>query len=159
MSQGLASVDGADHPADVRSTAMKVMVLGKATARSEAGELGSVEEFVAMGQYMEKLVEAGVLVAGDGLQPSSKGKRVVVDADGSTRVIDGPFAETKELIAGFSIWEVASMDEAVEWAKRSPLRDTVVELRKILDADDFDDSFTAELAAAEERVRAEPAAE
>ncbi len=138
---------------------MKVMVLGKATARSESGELGSVEEFVAMGQYMEQLAEAGILVAGDGLQPSSKGKRVAFDADGDARVIDGPFAETKELVAGFSIWEVASMDEAVEWAKRSPVRDAVVELRKILDADDFDDSFTAELAAAEERGRAEPAAE
>jgi hypothetical protein len=138
---------------------MKVMVLGKATERSEAGELGPAEEFVAMGQYMEKLVEAGILLAGDGLQPSSKGRRVAFDAGGNTTVIDGPFAETKELIAGFSIWEVASMDEAVEWVKRSPVRDSEVELRKILDGDDFGDSFPAELAAAEERMRAEPAAE
>ena len=138
---------------------MKVMVLGKATERSEAGEFGTAEEFVAMDQYNEKLAEAGiVLVAGDGLQPTSKGKRVAFDADGNTTVIDGPFAETKELVAGFSIWEVASMDEAVEWLKRSPLRDTEVELRKVLDAEDFDESFAAEIAAAEERRRAEPTA-
>ena len=138
---------------------MKVMVLGKATERSEAGEFGTPEEFVAMDQYNEKLAEAGiVLVAGDGLQPTSKGKRVAFDADGNTTVIDGPFAETKELVAGFSIWEVASMDEAVEWVKRSPLRDCEVELRKVLDAEDFADSFPAELAAAEERMREEAAA-
>ena len=139
---------------------MKVMVLGKATAQSEAGEFGAPEDFVAMDQYNEKLAEAGiVLVAGDGLQPSSKGKRVAIDADGSATVIDGPFAETKELIAGYAIWEVSSMDEAVEWAKRSPLRGSVVELRKILDGDDFTDSFAAEIAAAEERAREEPATE
>jgi hypothetical protein len=137
---------------------MKVMVLGKATPQSEAGELGAPEDFVAMDQYTKKLAEAGiVLVAGDGLQPSSKAKRVAIDADGSARVIDGPFAETKELIAGYAIWEVSSMEEAVEWAKRSPLRGSVVELRKILDADDFSDSFVAELAAAEERARDETA--
>jgi hypothetical protein len=95
---------------------------------------------------------------GDGLQPSSKGKRVAFDVDGGTTVIDGPFAEAKELIAGFSIWEVASMDEAVEWVKRSPLRDCEVELRKVLDAEDFADSFPSELAAAEERMREEAAA-
>ena len=135
---------------------MKVMVLGKATERSEAGEFGTAEEFAAMDRYNEQLAEAGiVLVAGDGLQPTSKGKRVAFDADGNTTVIDGPFAETKELVAGFSIWEVASMDEAVEWLKRSPLRDTEVELRKILDAEDFDESFAAEIAAAEQRRRAE----
>ena len=127
---------------------MKVMVLGKATERSEAGEFGTPEEFVAMDQYNEKLAEAGiVLVAGDGLQPTSKGKRVAFDADGNTTVVDGPFAETKELIAGYAIWEVASMEEAVEWAKRSPLRNTEMELRKILDAEDFADSFGAEIEA------------
>ena len=136
---------------------MKVMVLGKATERSESGEFGTAEEFAAMDQFTQQLVEAGVLLAGDGLQPSSKGKRVAFDADGTTRVIDGPFAETKELVAGFSIWEVASMDQAVEWVKRSPFRDTAseVELRKILDAEDFDESFAAEITAAEERRRAE----
>jgi hypothetical protein len=133
---------------------MKVMVLGKATERSESGEFGTPEEFVAMDQYNEKLAEAGiVLVAGDGLQPTSKGKRVAFDADGNTTVVDGPFAETKELIAGYAIWEVASMEEAVEWAKRSPLRDTEMELRKILDAEDFADSFGAEIDAAAERAR------
>jgi hypothetical protein len=132
---------------------MKVMVLGKATERSEAGEFGTPEEFVAMDQYNEKLAEAGIVLAGDGLQPSSKGKRVAIDADGNTTVIDGPFAETKELIAGYAIWEVASMEEAVEWVKRSPLRGSVVELRKILDASDFADSFGAKIAAAEERLR------
>ena len=137
---------------------MKVMVLGKATERSEAGEFGTAEEFAAMDLFNQQLVEAGVVLAGDGLQPTSKGKRVAFDVDGGTTVIDGPFAETKELIAGFSIWEVASMDEAVEWVKRSPLRDTEVELRKVLDAEDFDESFAAEIAAAEERRRAEPTA-
>jgi hypothetical protein len=138
---------------------VKVMVLGKATERSERGELGSAEEFVAMDLFNEKLVEAGVMLAADGLQPSSKGKRVAFDADGNTTVIDGPFAESKELIAGFMIWEVASMDEAVEWVKRSPLRDGEVELRKVLDAEDFDDSLPAEIAVAEKRMRAELAAE
>jgi hypothetical protein len=138
---------------------MKVMVLGKATERSEAGELGTAEEFAAMDQFTQQLIEAGVVLAGDGLQPSSKGKRVAFDATGGTRVIDGPFAETKELVAGFSIWEVASMEEAVEWVKRSPLRDCEVELRKVLDADDFGESFSAEIAAAEQRVAAESPAE
>jgi hypothetical protein len=133
---------------------MRVMVLGKATEQSEAGELGPPEEFAAMGEYMQQLVEAGVLLAGDGLQPSSKGKRIAFDADGPARVIDGPFAETKELVAGYSIWEVASMDEAVEWVRRSPVHSGVVELRKILDADDFGDAFAGEIAAAEEQLRA-----
>jgi hypothetical protein len=137
---------------------VKVLVLGKATERSESGEFGPAEEFVAMDLFNKKLIEAGVMLAADGLQPSSKGKRVAFDADGTTRVIDCPFAETKELIAGFMIWEVASMDEAVEWVKRSPLRDGEVELRKILDVEDFDDSFPAEIAAAEKRMRAELAA-
>jgi len=140
----------------IGSAAMKVMVLGKATERPEAGEFGTPEEFVAMDHYNEKLAEAGiVLVAGDGLQPTSKGKRVAFDADGNTTVVDGPFAETKELIAGYAIWEVASMEEAVEWAKRSPLRNTEMEPRKFLDAEDFADSFGAEIEAAAERAREE----
>ena len=137
---------------------MKVLVLGKATERSESGELGSPEEFAAMDQYTRQLTEAGVLLAADGLQPSSKAKRVDFDADGTVRVIDGPFAETKELVAGYMIWEVASMDEAVEWAKRSPVRDGITELRKILDMDDFGDAFAAEITAAEQKARAEAAA-
>ena len=136
---------------------MKVLVLGKATERSESGELGSPEEFAAMDRYFQQLNEAGIVLAADGLQPSSTAKRVAVESDGTTRVIDGPFAETKELVAGYSIWEVSSMDEAVEWARRSPV-EGVVELRKILDADDFGDAFAAEIVAAEERSRAEGAA-
>ncbi len=136
---------------------MRVMVLVKATEQSEAGEFGPAEEFVAMDRFNEQLVEAGVVLAGDGLQPSKKGKRIAFDAEGSMTVIDGPFAETKELIAGFAIWEVTSMDEALEWVKRAPFRRGEVELRKILDVDDFAESFPAEMAAAEERMRAEPA--
>ena len=136
---------------------MKVLVLGKATERSESGELGSPDEFAEMDRYTQELVKAGVLLAADGLQPSSKAKRVAFDADGSSRVIDGPFAETKELVAGYQIWEVASMDEAVEWAKRTPFHQGEVELRKILDMDDFG-AFAAEITAAEERSRAEVAA-
>ena len=137
---------------------MKVLVLGKATERSESGELGTPDEFAAMDKFNQQLVEAGVVLAADGLQPTSNGKRVAFDADGNYRVIDGPFAETKELVAGYSIWEVASMDEAVEWLKRAPFRDSEVELRKILDLDDFGD-FAAEITAAEERSRAETAAQ
>jgi hypothetical protein len=138
---------------------MKVMVLGKATAQSESGALGNPEDFAAMDRFTQQLIAAGVLLAGDGLQPSSKAKRIAFDVDGTARVIDGPFAETKELVAGYQIWEVASMDEAVEWAKRSPFRDTEVELRKILDMDDFGAEFAAEVTAAEVRSRAEVAAQ
>ena len=135
---------------------MKVLLLGKATERSESGEFASPEEFAAMDRYFQQLNEAGIVLAADGLQPSSKAKRVAVDSDGTTRVIDGPFAEAKELVAGYSIWEVSSMDEAIEWARRSPV-EGIVELRKILDAEDFGD-FAAEITAAEERSRAESAA-
>ena len=136
---------------------MKVMVLGIATEQSESGDFGSADAFAAMDAYMRELTEAGVLLAGDGLQPTSKAKRITVVGDGTTRVLDGPFTESKELVAGYSIWEVSSMDEAVEWAKRSPLPG-VVELRKILDMDDFSADFAAEIAEAEERLRAETAA-
>ncbi|MGO4598459.1 YciI family protein [Terrabacter sp. 2RAF25] len=132
---------------------MKVMILGKATAASESGELGSPEEFAAMNAFNEQLVEAGIVLAGDGLQPSSKGKRVSFDRDGRPTVLDGPFAETKEVVAGYGIWEVASIEEAVEWVKRSPLRDSEVEIRKILDASDFDPVLTEQIVAAEERGR------
>ena len=137
---------------------MKVLVLGKATERSESGELGSPEEFAAMDRYFQQLNEAGIVLAADGLQPSSKAKRVAVDPDGTTRVIDGPFAETKELVAGYSIWEVSSMDEAIEWARRvacrgrrrAPQDPRRGRLRR---------HFAAEITAAEERSRAEQAAE
>ena len=134
---------------------MKVMVLGKATAKSESGQLGTPEEFAAMGRFTEELIEAGVLLAGDGLQPSSKAKRVTFDVDGSATVIDGPFAEAKEVVAGYQIWEVTSMDEAVEWVRRSPVRGGEVELRKILDAEDFGAILPGEIAAAEDRLREE----
>ena len=137
---------------------MKVLVLGKATERSESGELGTPDEFAAMDKFNQQLVEAGVVLAADGLQPTSKGKRVAFDVDGNSTVIDGPFAETKALVAGYSILEVASMEEAVEWVKRSPTRDGESELRKILDMDDFGDAFAAEIVAAEQ-ARAEPARE
>jgi hypothetical protein len=136
---------------------MKVMVLGKATSKSESGELGTPEEFAAMGRFAEQLIEAGVLLAGDGLQPSSKAKRVTFDAAGTPTVIDGPFAEAKEIVAGYQIWEVATMDEAVEWVRRSPVREGEVELRKILDAEDFGAALPGEIAAAENRIREERA--
>src|SRR5689334_2796659 len=112
---------------------MKVLVLVKATEQSEAGQWDDPEAFAAMGMFNEKLLEAGVMLAAEGLTESRQGKRVAFDADGATTVIDGPFAETKELVAGFWIWQVASMDDAVEWIKRSPFRGAEIELRKIAD--------------------------
>ncbi|MGH1563193.1 YciI family protein [Mumia sp. DW29H23] len=132
---------------------MKVMILGKATAETEAGVLASPEDFEAMEQYVAKLAAAGIVLAGDGLAPTSKGKRVAIDADGKATVVDGPFAEAKELIAGYQIWEVSSLEEAVEWVKRSPVRSSEVEIRKILDASDFDPAFAEQVAAAEEDAR------
>ena len=129
---------------------MRVMVIIKANEKSEAGVLPSEQLLTAMGKFNEELVKAGVMLAGEGLHPSSKGKRVRFSGEKRT-VIDGPFAETKELIAGFWLWQVRSLEEAVEWVKRSPLRDSEVELRKVLDAEDFDPSFGAEIAAAEQR--------
>jgi len=137
---------------------MRFMVIVKATAESEAGQMPSAELLDAMTKYNEELAKAGIMLAGEGLQPSSKGARVRFNgADRS--VVDGPFTETKELIAGFWLWEVSSMEEAVEWVKRSPLRDCEVELRKILDADDFGEAFSAEVAAAEQQLAAESATE
>ncbi len=132
---------------------MRVMVLVKKSPEAEAGQLPPDEVFIAMNKYNEELVEAGVMLAGDGLAPSSKGKRVAFAAEGGTTVVDGPFAETKELIAGFWIWQVASMDEAVEWIKRSPFRGTEIELRQIMDTEDFGDELPAEVREAEARMR------
>jgi hypothetical protein len=129
------------------------MVLVKKSPEAEAGQLPPDEVFIAMNKYNEELVEAGVMLAGDGLAPSSKGKRVAFAAEGGTTVVDGPFAETKELIAGFWIWQVASMDEAVEWIKRSPFRGTEIELRQIMDTEDFGDELPAEVREAEARMR------
>ena len=137
---------------------MKVLVLVKATERSEAGEFGSAEDFAAMDQYGQQLAEAGIVLASDGLQPSSKGKRVAFDADGNSRVIDGPFAETKELIAGFWIWKCSSKAEAIEWVKRCPNPHEgggEIEIRQVFEAEDFGKEFTPELREQEDRICAQ----
>lgn len=134
---------------------MRVMVIVKASADSEAGEMPKSEMLAAMGKYNEELVAAGIMLAGDGLHPSSKGKRVRFSGKERT-VVDGPFAETKELIAGFWMWQVKSMDEAVEWARRcpNPMNDGgELELRPVFEAEDFGDEFTPELRAQEDRLR------
>jgi hypothetical protein len=132
---------------------MRFMVLVKANADSEAGVMPDEEILTAMGQFNEELVNAGVMLAGEGLHPSSQGKRVRFDGKLPT-VFDGPFAETKELIAGFWIWRVASMDEAVAWIKKSPFQDTEIELRPVFEMEDFGDAMTPELREQEERLRA-----
>ena len=139
---------------------MRVMVMVKATKASEAGEMPDEKMLTEMGQYNEELVKAGILLAGEGLQPSSKGKRVRFSGAQRT-VIDGPFAETKELVAGFWLWEVKSMDEAVEWLKRCPNphhEESDVEIRPVFEAEDFGAEFTPELRAQEERIRQQAAA-
>jgi hypothetical protein len=136
---------------------MRVMVIVKASKESEAGEMPNEQLLREMGNFNEQLVKAGIMLAGDGLHPTSKGKRVRFS--GANRmVIDGPFAETKELIAGYWIWKVKSMDEAVSWLKRAPFDGgTEVEIRPIFEADDFGKEFTPELRAQEDRLRAEMA--
>ena len=134
---------------------MRVMVIVKANKDSEAGAMPDRKILEAMGKYNEELVKAGVMLMGDGLHPSSKGKRVKFSGQEPT-VTDGPFAETKELIAGFWIWKVKSVDEAVEWLKRAPFGGgTEVEIRPFFEAEDFGAEFTPELRAREERLRAE----
>ena len=133
---------------------MRVMVIVKASKASEAGEMPDAKLLTEMGQFNEDLVNAGILVAGDGLHPSSKGKRVRFSGSSRT-VYDGPFAETKELIAGFWIWKVTSIDEAVEWATRCPnphYEDSELEIRPIFEAEDFGAEFTPELQEQERRV-------
>lgn len=136
---------------------MRVLVFVKATEDSEAGAMPSTELFEAMGKFNEDLVNAGVMLAGEGLHPSSKGKRIAFDGPSRT-VIDGPFAETRELVAGFWIWEVKDMAEAVEWAKRCPNPmpgPSELEIRPVYELADFDEKiFTPELAEQEERIRA-----
>jgi hypothetical protein len=133
---------------------MRFMVIVKADANTEAGAMPTEAELTAMGAYNEELVNAGIMLAGEGLHPSSKGARVRFGA-GDTTVIDGPFAESKELVAGFWIWEVASKDEALEWLKRAPFDDgAVVELRQVFSAEDFGAEYTPELQEQEERLRA-----
>jgi hypothetical protein len=133
---------------------MRVMVLVKANEDSERGDYsGHEEEFAAMGKYNEELLKAGIMLAGEGLTPSSEGKRVAFDSGGGSRVIDGPFAEAKELVGGFWIWQVSSMDEAVEWLKRSPFRGTSVELRRIAEPADFEGQLPQDIIDAEQRLR------
>jgi hypothetical protein len=134
---------------------MRVMVIVKANEDTEAGVMPSEDLLEAMTRYNEELVEAGVMQAGEGLQPSSKGKRVRFSGDDRS-VIDGPFAETKELIAGYWLWQVESMEEAVEWARRCPNpteEDSVLEIRPLFEAEDFGESFTPELQEREARLR------
>jgi hypothetical protein len=136
---------------------MRFMVIVKASQDSEAGVLPSQELLTAMGQYNEELAKAGVMLAGEGLQPSSKGARVRFSGSKRT-VIDGPFAETKELIAGFWMWQVESLQEAIEWVKRCPNphdEETEIEIRQVFEADDFGAEFTPELREQEERIRAQ----
>ena len=134
---------------------MRVMVIVKANEASERGEMPSQELLEAMTAYNEELVKAGLMLAGDGLHPSSKGVRVHFDGTSRT-VTDGPFAETKELLAGFWLWQVKSMDEAVEWLKRAPFDGgTEIEIRPVFEAEDFGAEFTPELRAQEARQRAE----
>jgi hypothetical protein len=137
---------------------MKVMVVVKATKNSEAGVMPNEKLLAAMGKYNEELVKAGIMLAGEGLQPSSRGKRIKFSGNKRT-VVDGPFTETKELIAGFWIWQVRSMEEAVEWARRCPDpmpgEDAELELRRIFGPEDFGKELTPELRAKEEQLRAE----
>ncbi len=136
---------------------MRVMVIVKASPESEAGDMPSTELMAAMGRFNEELVKAGVMLAGDGLQPSVKGKRVHFSGDERT-VTDGPFTETKELIAGFWLWQVGSMEEAVEWARRCPNPmpgGGQLEIRPVFEAEDFGEEFTPELREQEERLRAQ----
>ena len=139
---------------------MRVMVIVKATQESEAGVMPSAELLTEMGKFNEELVKAGVMLEGEGLQPSSKGARVKFSGSKRT-VIDGPFAETKELVAGFWIWQVRSKEEAIEWAKRCPNptgAEGELEIRQIFEAEDFGAEFTPELREQEERLRAQVAA-
>jgi len=134
---------------------MRVMVFVKATTDSEAGLLPTTEMLEAMGKFNEKLVNAGIMLAGEGLKPSAKGKRVAFDGPGRT-VIDGPFAETRELVAGYWLWQVKDMAEAVEWVKRCPNPmpgPSEIEIRPVYDIADFGDAVTPEVAALHDRTR------
>jgi hypothetical protein len=137
---------------------MRFMVIVKADKNSEAGVMPSRELLTAMGKFNEELVKAGVMLAGEGLHPTSKGKRVRFSG-GKHTIIDGPFSESKELIAGFWLWQVRSMDEAVEWLKRSPFDGGAeIEIRQVFEADDFGAELTPELREQEERLRKQTAA-
>ncbi|CAN7258814.1 YciI family protein [Pseudoxanthomonas sp. LjRoot168] len=134
---------------------MRVMVIVKASADSEAGRMPDTELLTEMGRFNEALVKAGIMLAGEGLHPSSRGVRVRFDGRQRT-VVDGPFGETKELVAGFWLWQVRSLDEAIEWIKRAPFDGGAeIELRPVFDADDFGDALTPELREQEARLAAQ----
>ncbi len=138
---------------------MRVMVIVKADKNSEAGEMPDEKLLTDMGKFNEELVKAGIMLAGEGLHPSSRGARVRFSGAKRT-VIDGPFAETKELVAGFWLWQVRSMEEAIEWVKRCPnpmKGESEIEIRRVFEAEDFGDALTPELREAEGRMRAEVA--
>lgn len=132
---------------------MRVMVLVKANEESEAGRMPTQDELAAMGAFNEELVKAGIMLAGEGLAPSSQGKRVRFEGGGKSTVIDGPFAESKELVAGYWIWEVKSLEEATEWLRRAPFPAGEVEIRRVFEEDDFGAEFTPELREQERRIR------
>jgi len=133
---------------------MRFMVIVKASQESEAGRLPTEQELMEMDKFNDELLKAGVMLAGEGLQASSKGARVRFEKNGKKTVIDGPFAETKELVAGFWIWQVKSREEAIEWLKRAPFRNgEEVEIRQVFEASDFGENFSPELVAKEEAWR------
>jgi hypothetical protein len=138
---------------------MRVMVIVKGNEETEAGQLPSSDELSEMVAFNEELAKAGIMLAGEGLHSSATGKRLHFDDTGASTVIDGPFAEAKELVAGFWIWQVSSMDEAVEWLKRAPFRGSEVEIRQVFENDDFGDNLTPEIREMDERVRSRIAGE
>jgi hypothetical protein len=145
--------DKSAHSAAQQENDMRFMVIVKADRNSEAGVMPSTELLAAMGKFNEELVKAGVMLAGEGLQPSAKGVRVKFDGSKRT-VTDGPFAEAKELVAGFWLWQCKSKEEAIEWLKRAPFDDgTEVEIRQVFEAEDFGEEFTPELREREQRLR------
>lgn len=131
---------------------MRVMVFVKANEASEAGVMPSTEELTEMGAFNEELVKAGVMLAGEGLHPSSRGVRIYYNGK-ERNIVDGPFTEAKEIVAGFWIWQVKSMEEAIEWARRSPFQEGSVELRPVFETEDFGEAMTPELREQEERLR------
>jgi len=156
----MRAANGSRPANPIQERNMRVMVIVKATADSEAGVLPSTELLVEMGRFNEELVKAGVMLAGEGLQPSSKGARVRFSGKSRT-VFDGPFAETKELVAGFWLWQVRSMAEAIDWVRRCPnpmLTDSEIEIRPVFEAEDFGANLTPELAEQEEQLRRQVAA-
>jgi hypothetical protein len=138
---------------------MRFMVIVKGNEDTENGVMPTEAELAEMGAYNEELVKAGVMLAGEGLHPSSKGARVRFDGEGNTTVIDGPFAETKELVAGFWILEVSSREEAIEWIRKAPFKDDEIEIRQIFSSEDFGDAMTPELREQEDRMREAVAAQ